>query len=229
MTSVSSMKSQNSQKDRSSKRRPSLGGTEESQRQHEGHTLQREASGIFDKPGVPKPVVVQTQVELKLMEAVPAMYGAADASGLREELREDMQESIAKRCIAQPGDVRKILTEWLHDCPDASAREQLVAKVELEVKELNLKGDDRSKSKARGVSFGVTDAQEAPEQEEAEVPVAPQGTNRSEKRRGTAFEKVVLPTEEDEEEEEEAEGAEPAAESVEPTEAAGAPAGEAPE
>ena len=45
------------------------------------------------------------------------------------------QESIAKRCIAQPGDVRKILTEWLHDCPDASAREQLVAKVELEVKE----------------------------------------------------------------------------------------------
>ena len=71
--------------------RPRTSDTQESQRQHEGHMLQREASGIFDKPGVPKLVVVQTQVELKLMEAVPAMYGAADASGLREELHEDMQ------------------------------------------------------------------------------------------------------------------------------------------
>jgi len=58
---------------------------------HEGHSLPREGSGIFDKPGVPKPIVVQTQVELKLMEAVPAMYGAADSSQLREELREDSQ------------------------------------------------------------------------------------------------------------------------------------------
>lgn len=122
--------------DNAPKRRPSLSEqTEEIERtqKHEGHVLVKDVEPSSEESKL-RPSTVQTHIEIWWIDALPKLYGVDDSDELREDLREDAQSEVAKRCVAAPEDARRIITEWLHDCPNADARETFVLRVEGDLK-----------------------------------------------------------------------------------------------
>ncbi|CAK0893362.1 unnamed protein product [Prorocentrum cordatum] len=74
---------------------------------------------------------LKTKVELWFMDGIPELYGVSDTDQLRAELREEGQAAVVAQCLeagSLRADAAELLAQWLHDAPDAAAREAFVAR-----------------------------------------------------------------------------------------------------
>eukprot|EP00929_Paragymnodinium_shiwhaense_P095228 TRINITY_DN5622_c0_g1_i1.p1 TRINITY_DN5622_c0_g1~~TRINITY_DN5622_c0_g1_i1.p1 ORF type:complete len:132 (-),score=39.84 TRINITY_DN5622_c0_g1_i1:332-727(-) len=79
----------------------------------------------------PKQNKLRTDLEMWVMDEVPALFGVDDSDELAEELQEDSQADRITELIAEKdaGAQRQALDAWLASCEDAAARGAFIDEV----------------------------------------------------------------------------------------------------
>lgn len=72
----------------------------------------------------PKQNHMRTDLEMWVMDEIPALYGVDDSDDLEEDLQEDGQANMITFLIAEvaPEEQQKMLDKWLKGAPDADAK-----------------------------------------------------------------------------------------------------------
>lgn len=79
-----------------------------------------------------------TGLEIMFMETIPSLYGEKDSDNLPKLLQEEGQAEVLRKCLGGSSNeneeerrkwMRKLLEDWLHDCPNCGAREQFIENV----------------------------------------------------------------------------------------------------
>jgi len=99
----------------------------------------------------PKQNHMRTDLEMWVMDEIPALYGVDDSEELDEELQEDSQALKVTQLIAEedPGGMKSLLVSWLLGVPDADAAEAFMSEMIEKAKAIQALGGKKRKKKKK--------------------------------------------------------------------------------
>lgn len=104
----------------------------------------------------PKQNGMRTDLEMWVMDEIPALYGVDDSEELPEELQEDGQADSITFLIAQTdeGKQKELLDKWLghQECPDADKKEEFMNEVLEKVRAIQALSVKKKKKKKKAES-----------------------------------------------------------------------------
>merc|ERR1719160_1744528 len=114
---------------------PDIEGNEQEEAQDEAPVEKEEPPELNLSP---KQNHMRTDLEMWVMDEIPALYGVDDSEELDESLQEDGQADKITFLIANPKDDsrREALNAWLKDVPDQGAKDTFMEEILGKVKEI---------------------------------------------------------------------------------------------
>lgn len=99
----------------------------------------------------PKQNHMRTDLEMWVMDEIPALYGVDDSDELDEDLQEDSQALKVTQLIAaeSPEEMKKLLVAWLKGVPDAGSAEAFMTEMMDKAKAIQDLGGKKKKKKKK--------------------------------------------------------------------------------
>lgn len=97
----------------------------------------------------PKQNHMRTDLEMWVMDEIPALYGVDDSEELEEDLQEDGQALYITKLIAEEDEEtqKSIVDKWLKGAPDPDAKSEFVSQILEKVVKIQSLGPKKKKKK----------------------------------------------------------------------------------